>query len=96
MTRYTGCDIEVHLCNVLEGMPLQRLDEDASLAKASAVVEQALMDAYPDRTVHVHMQYHTFGPDTIAGYPNDIEPEDIKAVVDEALGNVEAWYVEAR
>jgi hypothetical protein len=94
-TRYTDCDIEVHLCNATDGMDTTGLDEAASNAKARLVVTDALLDAFPGRTVHVHMNYRTSGPTVIASYPDDVEREAIRAVVDRALENYDAWMVDA-
>lgn len=95
MTRYTSSDIEIHLSEMTEGMATDGCDVDASNTRAGALIEAAIRAAYPQYDVTVYTQQSQFSWFDAAGYPDDVEPEELEQIAEAALGDTDgsAWIV---
>lgn len=98
MTSYTNCDIEINMGPMLEGMPTDGLDVDATERTAREMLQDALMDAFPQYSVHIHVENAYGVRRSITREPNDIEDseefaEQVWYVIDRVLES-DAWYVE--
>jgi hypothetical protein len=96
MTRYTTTSgIEIHLRDLTDGMALEGVDVKESNAKASDLIREAVERAYPQYAVSMFGNQTQFYAVEVAGYPNEVDPDEVKWIAEEALGDSDGsrWLV---
>lgn len=93
-TRYTDAPIEVHIANPLANMPLDHVDEDATYHAVYEVVLDALTQAFPQYHAAIFMDTRSYGGKTeIFNGTDDLDDDDIRIVIFEALVDAEKWVI---
>jgi uncharacterized protein (AIM24 family) len=94
MTRYTSSDIEIHLSDITAGWMLDGSEDiEATNGAAGELVKQALRAAYPQYDVTVYTQQtqgHWF---EAAGYPQDVDEEELRQIAEDAVPEDGAFVV---